>query len=189
LYVSTGSHTKTDGGGSFGASLARLEARALEIQLGHFRVPPEHRGRLFYALELAGEVGELLNGCKKFIRTRLAQRRCRAQEAVPDEAADVLISLMMLKLAACNRRETEPAHAGRMRRTVPWLHGCLSDLASSASRLYAREQLRAAFSIGLYRRVVGLLLAVAAYFSFDLEAATNTKLSAIVTKVQAGYYD
>ena len=190
--MTTCAHTGTGGGSSFRVPLARLEERTLEIQLEHFRMPPERRGRLFYALELAGEVGELLNGCKKFIRTRLEQRRRQVRAGLPGEAADVLIALLLLKLAAHDRRHAEPACVGRVRRTVPWLHGCLSELACAAAQLYAHEQRRAskaAFNIGLYRRVTGLLLAVASFFVFDLEAATQAKLSAIVTKVNAGYYD
>jgi len=175
-----------------------LEARTLEIQLAHFKIPPEQRGRLFYALEMVGEMGELLNGCKKYLRTTLTDRRAaHVRDHIPDEAADTLIAAMLLKLAARDPRVARPRRPAA-RQIQPgnarWLHAQLSALAGTVVPLY-RAEVRgshgrpARFSLALYTRLIAVLLRVAAFFSFDLAAATHTKLTTIVKKVAAGYYD
>jgi len=177
----------------FGTPLGRLERRALRIQLAHFGMRPEERGSLFYALELAGETGELFNGCKKFIRTRHARRRgIHARREIPEEAADALIALMLLRLASGDRGPVAPLRPAAQPPDDPaWLHHCLSRLALDVARFYDRATRRTGpqFDRVRYRRVVEALLAVAARFGFDLESATNEKLSTIVTKVAGGYYD
>ncbi|NLF39655.1 hypothetical protein GX586_09435 [bacterium] len=183
---------------TFEDALARLERRALQIQLDHFKIPPQERGRAFYAMEVVGEMGELVNDCKKFVRTRLAHRRSeQAQAKIPGEAADTLIALMLVKLAAGDERRAAPPIPRRvMRDNLGWLHARLSRLALAAGRLYAAEARSwdgpagaAAFSLPLYTRIVGELLRVAACFEFDLANATDDKLTRIIDKVAAGHYD
>lgn len=178
---------------SMSAALAALERRALAIQLKHFKIPPEQRGRLFYALEMVGEMGELLNDCKKFIRTTQAHRRDHQVRArIPEEAADTLVGLMLLKLAACDTRAAAPAvPAGVPRQDdLTWLHATLSTLALRAARLYATEaRLPRRFNLRAYEEVVASLLLIAAFFRFNLVRAAQRKLTAIIGKVKAGYYD
>ncbi len=175
------------------AALAALERRALAIQLTHFKIPPEERGRLFYALEMVGEMGELLNDCKKFIRTTQAHRRNHQVRArIPEEAADTLVGLMLLKLAARDTRSAVPALPAAVPRRddLAWLHTTLSTLALRAARLYAAEaRLPRRFNLRAYQDVVSSLLHVAAFFRFSLVRATQRKLTAIIGKVHAGYYD
>lgn len=174
-------------------ALAALERRALAIQLKYFRVPPEERGRLFYALEMVGEMGELLNDCKKFIRTKCAHRRDeQLRRRIPEEAADTLVGLMLLKLAAKDTRKAAPRCPERVppRDDVGWLHQRLSTLALQAARLYATEARHPRrFNLAAYEAVVTTLLEVAAFFRFSLVRATQRKLTAIIGKVKAGYYD
>jgi hypothetical protein len=183
---------------SYAAVVQALEARTLEIQLAHFKIPPAQRGRLFYALELVGEMGELLNGCKKYLRTTLTDRRAaHVRDHIPDEAADTLIAAMLLKLAARDTRMARPRRPAARhinRGDARWLHAQLSALAGTVVPLY-RAEVRggggapAQFSLALYTRLIAVLLRVAAFFSFDLAAATQAKLATIVKKVAAGYYD
>jgi len=177
--------------------LQALEARTLDVQLRHFKLPPQRRGRLFYALELVGEMGELLNHCKKYLRTTVPRRRAaHVRTHIPEEAADTLIGLILLKLAADDRRTARPRRT-RDNQDEPTarLHTCLSALASACARLYAREargiggRPRPAFALPTYSRAVAELCGVAAFFNFDLAAATHAKLAAIIRKVAAGYYD
>jgi hypothetical protein len=182
---------------AFADLLQELEARTLDVQLRHFKMPPQRRGRLFYALELVGEMGELLNSCKKFLRTNVAQRRnAHARTHIPREAADTLIGLMLLKLAAGDQRPARPRHVDANRsEPAAKLHTHLSALASACTRLYAREvgclsgRPQPAFALPTYARAVAELRAVATCFNFDLAAATRAKLDAIIRKVAAGYYD
>ncbi len=174
------------------AALAALERRALAIQLTYFKIPPDARGRLFFALEMVGEMGELLNDCKKYIRTTQARRRDHQVRArIPEEAADTLVALMLLKLAAHDTRCAAPALPTNVPRgDVAWLHGCLSTLAVHAARVYAAEARRPRrFNLAAYEQVVASLQNVAAFFGFSLARATQRKLTAIIGKVQAGYYD
>ncbi len=184
----------------FADSLERLEKRALQIQLEHFKVPPEKRGRAFYSLELVGEMGELLNDCKKFMRTKLAHRRAeQIEKRIPEETADTLIALMLIKLAAHEERKVypkKPFDLDNSVRTTMWLHSCLSSLALSASSLYVKEIIKTAESesdkaldLNIYKSVVESLLNVANFFEFDLEEVTNNKLIQIISKVENGYYD
>jgi len=174
-------------------ALAALERRALAIQLKHFKIPPEARGRLFFALEMAGEMGELLNDCKKFIRTTQAHRRDHQVRArIPEEAADTLVGLMLLKLAAGDSRTASPAApaAAPPQHDLAWLHNTLSTLALRAARLYAAETRQPRrFNLRAYEGVVSSLLHVAAFFRFNLVRATQRKLTAIIAKVHAGYYE
>lgn len=174
-------------------ALAALERRALAIQLKYFRIPPEERGRVFYALEMVGEMGELLNDCKKFIRTKCAHRRDeQLRRRIPEEAADTLVGLMLLKLAAGDRRKAAPQcpEEAPPHNDVDWLHQRLSKLALQAARLYAAEARRPrSFNLTAYEAVVTSLLEVAAFFRFSLVRATQRKLTAIIGKVKAGYYD
>ncbi|MCX7002996.1 MAG: hypothetical protein NTV22_06950 [bacterium] len=182
----------------YAVTVQALEARTLDIQLTHFKMPPEQRGRLFYALELVGEMGELLNGCKKYLRTTLSDRRAtHVRDHIPDEAADTLIAAMLLKLAAHDTRVARPRRPAAQhiqRGNARWLHAQLSALAGAVVPLY-RAEVRgirgapARFSLEQYARVIAVLLRIAAFFSFDLAAATQTKLATIVKKVAAGYYD
>jgi len=185
---------------NFADSLKQLETRALQIQTEHFKIPPEERGRAFYSLELVGEMGELLNDCKKFIRTKLEHRRERqAREKIPEETADTLIALMLIKLAAHNEEKVfpnAPFDLDKSSKTTVWLHTCLSSLAISASSLYVKEVLFAGasatkedFDVNLYKSVIESLLNVANFFEFDLEEATNEKLTQIIKKVKTGHYD
>lgn len=182
-------------GAGYAAVVQALEARTLAVQLTHFKMPPEQRGRLFYALELVGEMGELLNGCKKYLRTTLTDRRAaHVREHIPDEAADTFIAAMLLKLAARDRRVARPrVPAARRipRGNARWLHRQLSGLAGAAVALYAAEVRDGAARVALqtYGNLISGLLRVAAYFDFDLAAATEAKLAMIVKKVAAGYYD
>ncbi|GEM_PF-1524587 len=182
----------------YAATVQALEAHTLEIQLTHFKIPPEQRGRLFYALELVGEMGELLNGCKKYLRTTLTDRRAtHVRDHIPDEAADTLIAAMLLKLAARDARVAQPRRpAARQiqQGNARWLHVQLSALAGTVVPLYRAEVrgsrgVPARFSLELYARLISVLLRIAAFFSFDLATATQTKLATIVKKVAAGYYD
>jgi len=179
---------------SFADQLRALEERALDIQLTHFRIPPDERGRLFYALETVGEMGELLNGCKKYIRTTLAHRRDRqSRSAIPEEAADTLIALMLVKLAAGDPRVAQPPPSGKVRPDdLTGLHDCLSRLARDTAELYVEEARGAAdatFDLDRYEAIIAALLEIAAHFGFALDAATHAKLTQIITKVQNGYYD
>ncbi len=198
-------------GDTFSQSLAELEMRAFEVQMTHFKIPPEDRGRAFYAMELVGEMGELLNDCKKFIRTKLAHRRDeQVRSRIPEEAADTLVALMLVKLAARDARQAHPSvHSAVKADDLGWLHSCLSALALRASTLYAEEALKYSsvagsemgerqagtdahsrdFNLELYESVVERLLQVATFFGFDLEEATQSKLTAIIGKVEAGHYD
>jgi NTP pyrophosphatase (non-canonical NTP hydrolase) len=177
------------------AVVQALEARTLEVQLTHFKIPPEQRGRLFYALELVGEMGELLNGCKKYLRTTMTDRRAaHVREHIPDEAADTFIAAMLLKLAARDTRRARPRVpvAQRIPRgTARWLHRQLSGLAGAAVALYAAEVRDGTARVALptYSALISGLLRIAAFFDFDLAVATETKLATIVKKVAAGYYD
>ena len=184
----------------FADSLEQLEKRALQIQMEHFKIPPEKRGRAFYSLELVGEMGELLNDCKKFMRTKLAHRRAeQIEKRIPEETADTLIALILIKLAAHEGQKVfpkAPFNLDESVRTTMWLHTCLSSLALSASSLYVKEILEAAnnessekFDLEIYRSVVESLLNVANFFEFDLEEATNNKLTQIISKVEDGHYD
>ncbi len=184
----------------FADALEQLEKRALQIQMEHFKIPPEKRGRAFYSLELVGEMGELLNDCKKFMRTKLAHRRAeQIEKRIPEEAADTLIALILIKLAAHDEQKVFPKAPFNLDdsvKTTMWLHTCLSSLALSASSLYVKEILETAtnetkkkFDIGLYKSVVDSLLNVANFFEFDLEDATNNKLTQIISKVENGHYD
>ena len=184
----------------FADALERLEERALQIQMEHFKIPPEKRGRAFYSLELVGEMGELLNDCKKFMRTKLAHRRAeQIEKRIPEETADTLIALILIKLAAHDEQKVfpnAPFNLDDSVKTTMWLHTCLSSLALSASSLYVKEILETAvddtkksLDIGLYKSVVDSLLNVANFFEFDLEEATNNKLTRIISKVENGHYD
>jgi NTP pyrophosphatase (non-canonical NTP hydrolase) len=184
----------------FANALEQLEKRALQIQMEHFKIPPEKRGRAFYSLELVGEMGELLNDCKKFMRTKLAHRRAeQIEKRIPEETADTLIALILIKLAAHDEQKifpNSPINLDDSIKTTMWLHTCLSSLALSASSLYVKEILETAvedtkksLDIGLYKSVVDSLLNVANFFEFDLEDATNNKLTQIITKVENGHYD
>jgi len=184
----------------FADALERLEKRALQIQLEHFKIPPEKRGRAFYSLELVGEMGELLNDCKKFIRTKLAHRRAeQIERRIPEETADTLIALILIKLAAHNEQKVfpnNPYHLDDSTRTTMWLHSCLSSLSLSASSLYVKEILAtsngesdAELDLKIYKSVVESLMNVAHFFGFDLEEATNNKLTQIISKVENGHYD
>jgi NTP pyrophosphatase (non-canonical NTP hydrolase) len=179
---------------TFAAELQALEERALEIQLTHFGIPPEERGRAFYAMETVGEMGELVNGCKKYIRTTLAHRRdTQSKSAIPEEAADTLIALMLVKLAAGDTRRATPEESETIAAgEIEWLHGCLSRLACRTSELYVEEALQLsgeAFDLARYEAIVGALLDVAGHFGFSLNDATHEKLTQIIGKVQNGYYD
>ena len=179
---------------TFRDALAALEMRALQIQMDHFKVPPQERGRMFYAMELVGEMGELINRCKKFIRTKLSHRRDRqARSGIPEESADTLVALMLVKHAAGYTDYAEPAlPAEVVKGSIPWLHGCLSALAKDVADLYIKEadfDCTPEFDIADYTAIVEHLLCVAAYFDFDLEQATHDKLELIIEKVEAGYYD
>jgi len=184
----------------FADALEQLEKRALQIQMEHFKIPPEKRGRAFYSLELVGEMGELLNDCKKFMRTKLAHRRAeQIEKRIPEETADTLIALILIKLAAHDEQKVfpnSPINLDDSVKTTMWLHTCLSSLALSASSLYVKEILETAvedtkksLDIGLYKSVVDSLLNVANFFEFDLEEATNNKLTLIISKVKNGHYD
>ena len=184
----------------FADSLEQLEKRALQIQMEHFKIPPEKRGRAFYSLELVGEMGELLNDCKKFMRTKLSHRRAeQIEKRIPEETADTLIALILIKLAAHENRKVFPKAPFKLDvsvRTTMWLHTCLSSLALSASSLYVKEILETAkdasdkkLDLEIYRSVVESLLNVANFFEFDLEEATNNKLTQIISKVENGHYD
>ena len=184
----------------FADSLERLEKRALQIQMEYFKVPPEERGRAFYSLELVGEMGELLNDCKKFMRTKLAHRRAeQIEKRIPEETADSLIALMLIKLAAHDNHKIfpkAPFNLDESVKTTMWLHTCLSSLALSASSLYVKEIIKTAadesdktLDLNIYKSVVDSLLNVANFFEFDLEEATNNKLTQIISKVENGYYD
>ncbi len=183
---------------SFKNALIKLESRAFEIQMEYFKIPPEERGRKFYSMELVGEMGEVLNGCKKFLRTKLEHRReNHAKVEIPEESADTLVGLMLVKLAAKDNRQAEPfAPESVPENDVGWLHLCLSKLAAHTSALYEEEAQmdvsgpnNDSFNIKLYKEIVETLLKVAAYFKFDLEEAAHEKLTAIIEKVEAGYYD
>ena len=185
---------------NFADALCLLEQRALKIQLEHFKIPPEERGRVFYALELTGETGELLNDCKKYIRTNLEHRKNeQVNLKIPEETADALISLMMLKHAAQDKREITPQHVftnNETTKNIMWLHTCLSGLALSVSSLYVQEVLNLSpeadnekIDINMYKSIIEILLKIAVFFNFDLEEVTNNKLTNIIKKVQAGYYD
>ena len=174
--------------------LALLENRALQIQLDHFKIPPQSRGRTFYAMELVGETGELINACKKFVRTSLAHRKDRqARSLIPEEAADSLVALMLVKLAAGDSRRAAPACPTTVpRNDVDWLHRCLSSLALKSAELYARESVVSSvpdFNLDDYAAIVSHLLLVASFFEFHLEQAVHDKLDRIIVKVEAGYYD
>jgi len=184
----------------FADSLEQLEKRALQIQMEHFKIPPEKRGRAFYSLELVGEMGELLNDCKKYMRTKLAHRRAeQIEKRIPEETADTLIALILIKLAAHENQKVfpnAPYNLDDSVRTTMWLHTCLSSLALSASSLYVKEILETAngesdkkLDLEIYRSVVESLLNVANFFEFDLEEATNNKLAQIISKVESGHYD
>ena len=184
----------------FADVLNKLESRALQIQTEYFKIPPEKRGRAFYSLELVGEMGELLNDCKKFMRTKLVHRREKqARHKIPEETADTLIALMLIKLAAHDKEKVYPKppfNLNKSTKTTLWLHTCLSSLAISASSLYVKEVLLASetdtqikFDVNLYKSVVESLLNVANFFEFDLETATNEKLTQIIKKVKTGHYD
>jgi NTP pyrophosphatase (non-canonical NTP hydrolase) len=179
---------------TFSEALAQLEARALQIQMEYFKIPPEKRGRMFYAMELVGEMGELINGCKKYIRTRLAHRRDRhARSEIPEEAADTLVALMLVKHAAGYNGSACPSYPPKVPKDdIPWLHTCLSALAKDVADLYAKEidSIHVPdFDIDDYTAIVEHLLCVAAYFNFSLEQAAHDKLEQIIDKVKAGYYD
>jgi len=184
---------------SFKNALTKLEKRAFEIQMEFFKIPPEERGRKFYSMELVGEMGEVLNACKKFLRTKLEHRReNHAKVEIPEETADTLVGLMLVKLAAKDNRPAEPFMPESVpENNVAWLHLCLSKLAAQTSALYEEEARRAevpapyndSFDIKLYKEIVETLLKVTAYFKFDLEEAAHEKLTAIIEKVEAGYYD
>ena len=184
---------------SFGQTLGRLERRALEIQIEHFKITPQERGRVFYAMEVVGEIGELVNDCKKLIRTKLAHRRAeQLQSRIPEEAADCLIALMLVKHAAQAPQAAQPAlPAEPPADDLVWLHQHLSTAAVRAASLYAEEARRQApgvpldgsFNLELYATLVEELLTIARYFRFDLAEATNNKLTQIIAKVAAGHYD
>ncbi len=189
---------------SFKEALTKLEKRAFEIQMEYFKIPPEERGRRFYSMELVGEMGEVLNGCKKFLRTKLEHRReNHAKVEIPEETADTLVGLMLVKLASKDSRQAEPAFPESVpENDVAWLHLCLSKLAVQTSSLYEEEARPdvpvpssgepgsdESFDIKLYEKIVESLLCVAAYFNFNLEEAATEKLTAIIEKVEAGYYD
>lgn len=179
---------------SFSEALAHLERRALQIQMDHFKIPPEKRGRMFYAMELVGEMGELINGCKKYIRTRLAHRRDRhARSEIPEEAADTLVALMLVKHAAGYTGCASPSFPADVPHdNISWLHACLSALAKDVADLYVKEtdSVRVPeFDIADYTAIIEHLLCVAAYFNFSLEQAAHKKLEQIIDKVKAGYYD
>ena len=180
---------------SFKNALIKLENRAYEIQMEFFKVPPEERGRKFYSMELVGEMGEVLNACKKFLRTKLEHRReNHAKVEMPEETADTLVGLMLVKLAAKDKRQAEPFMPESVpQNDVEWLHLCLSKLAEQTSALYVEEAKNSkdndSFDIKLYEEIIESLLCVAEYFNFDLEKAVNDKLTAIIKKVENGYYD
>jgi len=180
---------------SFKNALIKLENRAYEIQMEFFKVPPEERGRKFYSMELVGEMGEVLNACKKVLRTKLEHRREKhAKVEVPEETADTLVGLMLVKLASKDNREAEPFFPESVpEKDVEWLHLCLSKLALQTASLYEEEAKNLnndnRFDLELYERIIESLLCVADYFNFDLEKAVNNKLTAIIKKVEAGYYD
>ncbi len=180
---------------SFKNSLIKLETRAYEIQMEFFKVPPEERGRKFYSMELVGEMGEVLNACKKVLRTKLEHRREKhAKVEVPEETADTLVGLMLVKLASKDTRKADPFFPESVpEKDVEWLHLCLSKLALQTASLYEEEARLTAnnsnFDLELYEKIIESLLCVADYFDFDLEKAVNDKLTAIIKKVEAGYYD
>jgi len=142
---------------------------------------------------MVGEMGELLNDCKKFIRTTQAHKRDHQLRArIPEEAADTLVGLMLLKLAALDSRPAAPAPPASVpqQHDLPWLHATLSTLALRAARLYAAEARHPRrFNLRAYEDVVSSLLLIAAFFRFSLVRATQRKLTAIIGKVHAGYYD
>ena len=180
---------------SFKNALIKLENRTYKIQLESFKVPPESRGRKFYSMELVGEMGEVLNACKKVLRTKLEHRREKhAKVEVPEETADTLVGLMLVKLAAKDDRKAEPFIPESVpKNDVEWLHLCLSKLALQTAFLYDKEAKYPnndnRFDLKLYEKIIESLLCVASYFHFDLEKAVNDKLTAIIKKVEAGYYD
>ena len=179
---------------TFKDHLAALEARALQIQIDHFKIAPECRGRAFYAMELVGETGELINGCKKYIRTRLAHRRNhQVRSHIPEEAADTLVALMLIKLAAGDTRLAVPPYPAHVPYdNIPWLHTCLSSLAFRTASVYVRESdlsREPDFSLEDYSAIVSTLLHISVFFGFQLEQAAYDKLERIIEKVEAGYYD
>ena len=68
-----------------------------------------------------------------------------------------------------------------------WLHTCLSGLALSVSSLYVQEVLNVSpeadnekIDINMYKSIIEILLKIAVFFNFDLEEATNNKLTNII---------
>lgn len=180
----------------FSQELHTLEQHVLRVQLDHFRVPPEKRGRVFYALELMGEVGELLNDCKKFIRTNNVDRRMQQTEShIPEETADTLIALFLYKLSTGdNTRFSAAQRPTQSPGSVSELHLLLSSIATHAAAIYAEESALQArttvppFAATYSLSIISALYALAAYFSFDMTQIVHNKLEAIITKVHQGYY-
>lgn len=181
---------------TFSEELATLEQRTLDVQLEHFKIPPEERGRVFYALELMGETGELLNDCKKYIRTNVSHRRdSQSQSRIPEEAADTLVALFLYKLATGDRTQLEPQEVTFAPMSTAQLHECLSEIATDAAAFYHTEAqgnisgTTSPFDHARALAIIQSIQKIAFQFNFDISAVVHSKLTAIISKVQQGYYD
>jgi NTP pyrophosphatase (non-canonical NTP hydrolase) len=170
----------------FWSSYPSLYEKAARIQKECFPYSPEEKGALFYALEVCGEVGELLNVCKKIIRTSDREKASSLRlKAFPEEAADCAIALSMLSQAeGLMPRETEyafPVEDGGF-------HPLLIALAESASGLYAAAWKNAVTAEGI-SSALSVLYALSRVMNCDLAGAVNEKLDKIAVRALEKHYD
>ena len=170
----------------FWAAYPALYEKAARIQQECFPYSSRDKGALFYALEVCGEIGELLNVCKKIIRTKDRGKAETLRKSVfPEEAADCAIAMTML----AQSREIRPKTTGC---SLPFqggdIHPLLIDLANRAAGLYA-----AAFNDSLAAEDISSalspLLALSQEMRCDLPGAVNDKLDKIAVRALEKHYD
>ena len=169
----------------FWSSYPSLYEKAARIQKECFPYSPEERGALFYALEVCGEVGELLNVCKKIIRTKdPGKLDALLKNALPEEAADCAIALTMLA-QSLGGEPGRPALDGPLPED---LHPLLIALSRKASSLYAAawENALSSEDIAL---TLDLLFKLSQKFTCDLAAAVSAKLDKIAHRALEKHYD
>lgn len=170
----------------FWAAYPGLFDKAARVQKECFPYSPEEKGSLFYALEVCGEVGELLNVCKKIIRTRDPEKEDRLKiNAFPEEAADCVIAFTML----AQSRGLEPC---RPCDPPVWekeaVHPLLIRLAKKAAGLYASAWDETVKNEDI-SSAIDIIITLSLEMDCDLKGAVNEKLDKIAVRALEKHYD
>ena len=171
---------------NFWEAYGLLYRKAASVQKDYFSYSPAEKGPLFYALELCGETGELLNVCKKIIRTKDSDKYSRlVNKEFPEEAADCAIALTMLAQSIGD----EPIQPSSDEfPSVSDLHPLLILLSKRTSALYAAawENNIPSKDISL---TLDLLFKISQIFTCDLVTAVTEKLNKIALRALEKHYD